>query len=285
MPEPADKRDIAASFRERLDRLIVRSGLNQSRFATEAGIDRSAMSQLLSGETTRLPRAETLIRIAQMGHVSLDWLLGISQDEGMSASIAPALALEEVQGGHNDTILASWHGEAAGTKIRYVPATIPDLLRTRAIIRHETRETKREPDIQIDEAEARVAYTRRTETDMEVCMPYQQLDMLRDGLGIWQGVTANDRREQILHMAALTSDLYPGFRLYLFDGRSHFSAPYTVFGPIRAAVYMGDMYMVLNTNEAIASLTRHFDQLVRAASVRAHEVSGYLERLAEAIKD
>ena len=77
-----DKRDLSSLFRERLKMLLQRSDLNQSAFAAAVGIDRSALSQLLSGASTRLPRAETLLNIAAEHKVSLDWLLGLSQDEG-----------------------------------------------------------------------------------------------------------------------------------------------------------------------------------------------------------
>ena len=77
-----DKRQLSDVFRDRLKQLLLRSGQNQSEFAGAVGIDRSALSQLLSGASTRLPRAETLLNIAAENRVSLDWLLGLSQDEG-----------------------------------------------------------------------------------------------------------------------------------------------------------------------------------------------------------
>jgi len=52
-----DKRDLSTLFRDRLRLILVRSGLNQSAFAAAVGIDRSALSQLLAGASTRLPRA------------------------------------------------------------------------------------------------------------------------------------------------------------------------------------------------------------------------------------
>ena len=72
-----DKRDLSVLFRERLKVLLIRSGANQSAFAATVGIDRSALSQLLAGASTRLPRAETLLNIAAEHKVSLDWLLGL----------------------------------------------------------------------------------------------------------------------------------------------------------------------------------------------------------------
>ncbi len=73
-----DKRDLSRLFQERIKSLLVRSGENQSSFAASVGIDRSALSQLLSGQSTRLPRVETLLNIAERHSVSLDWLLGLS---------------------------------------------------------------------------------------------------------------------------------------------------------------------------------------------------------------
>ena len=82
-------------------------------------------------------------------------------------------------------------------------------------------------------------------------------------------------------MAALLDDLYPTFRLFLYDGRLRYSVPYTIFGPYRAAIYVGDMYLVLNATEPIRTLTRHFDNLIRAADINAHEASAHARKLAE----
>lgn len=275
-----DKRDLSAIFRERLKLLVARSGLNQSAFAAAVGIDRSALSQLLSGTTTRLPRAETLLNIAAENRVSLDWLLGLSQDEGLTGELRQSLEIEEGQGAFDRTLLAKWHAEAAGTKIRYVPAGIPDLLRTEALIEYEAGITNKSLEAQAGETQYRIDYNRRPETDMEVCMPRHTLDIFARGLGVWDRFPAAARKEQLEHMARLLDDLYPSFRLFLYDGRQRYSVPYTIFGQLRAAIYVGDMYLVLNATEPIRTLTRHFDQLIRAAEVNAHEASDFARALA-----
>lgn len=277
-----DKRDLSSLFRERLRTLLARSGENQSAFAAAVGIDRSALSQLLSGASTRLPRAETLLNIAAEHKVSLDWLLGLSQDEGLTGEIHESLEIEEgLGGGFDRTLLARWHAEAAGTKIRYVPAGIPDLLRTDELIDYEAGITNRSTEAQIDETQYRIEYNRRPETDMEVCMPVHTLTIFAEGRGIWEGLSQAARRRQLDHMAQLLDDLYPTFRLYLYDGRARYSIPYTIFGSIRAAIYAGDMYVVLNATDPVRKLTRHFDNLIRSALVNAHETAGYARRLAE----
>ncbi|MCI5077709.1 helix-turn-helix transcriptional regulator [Oricola sp.] len=279
MPGSIDKRDVSRLFRDRLRTLLARSGQNRSAFAAGVNVDRSALTQLLAGDVTRLPRAETLMRIAAVHGVSLDWLLGLSQAEDVTAAIKPALELEEAPDDRDETLLESWHAEAVGTKIRYVPTTVPDLLRTDAVISYESRENKRTLTSRIDEAQERIAYTRRPETDMEICMPQQRLRDLRDGSGIWSDLAEPARLAQLDHMATLLDELYPSLRIYLFDAQTNFSAPYTVFGPYRVSVYVGDMYLVLNAKDAVASMTRHFDTLIRAATVQAHETAAWIRRL------
>lgn len=276
-----DKRDLSRLFRERLKLMLARSGQNQSAFAASVGIDRSALSQLLSGQSTRLPRAETLLNMAATYNASLDWLLGISQDEGLASEIRESLEIEEGTGSFDRTLLAAWHAEAAGTKIRYVPAGIPDLLRTDAVIDYEAEMTRKSRDSQIDEKDYRIDYNRRPETDMEVCMPRHMLEIFARGNGVWSGLADAARREQLAHMARLVDDLYPSFRLYLYDGRQRYSIPYTIFGQIRAAIYVGEMYLVLNAVTPVRTLTRHFDNLIRAAEINAHEAAGYCRELAD----
>jgi len=276
-----DKRLLAETVRRRLSILLARSGASQSAFARSIGIDRSALSQLLAGSAPRLPRAETLLALATQHKVSLDWLLGISHDEGLTGEIRESLEIEEGGGGFDRTLLAKWHAEAAGAKIRYVPAGIPDLLRTDALIDYEAGIARRDPESQHGETQYRIDYNRRPETDMEVCMPRHTLEIFARGLGVWSGFPAEARHEQLRHMARLLDDLYPSFRLYLYDGRRRYSVPYTIFGQIRAAIYMGDMYVVLNAADPVRKLTRHFDNLIRAAVINAHESSNFARSLAE----
>ncbi|MFB9978286.1 helix-turn-helix domain-containing protein [Mesorhizobium kowhaii] len=276
-----DKRDLSAVFRERLKLLLTRSDLNQSAFATAVGIDRSALSQLLSGASTRLPRAETLLNIAAEFKVSLDWLLGLSQDEGVTGEIRESLEIEEARDGFDRTLLAKWFAEAAGTKIRYVPAGIPDLLRTHALVDYEANITNRSRLTQANETQYRIDYNRRPETDMEVCMPRHTLEIFARGLGVWDRFPEVDRRQQLAHMATLLDDLYPTFRLFLYDGRMRYSIPLTIFGPYRAAIYVGDMYVVLNATQPVQALTQHFDNLIRAADVNPHEAAAFARNLAD----
>ena len=85
-------------------------------------------------------------------------------------------------------------------------------------------------------------------------------------------------------MVDLVEELYPSFRWFFFDGLTRYSAPVTIFGPRRAAVYIGQMYFVFNTTEHIRVLTRHFDNLIRAAVVQPPEVGALLRRLLDGVE-
>ena len=68
-------------FRDRVGQIIRQRKLNYSQFAKSIGVDRSTLSQLLSENDLRLPRADTLASIAEHYQISVDWLLGLT-DEG-----------------------------------------------------------------------------------------------------------------------------------------------------------------------------------------------------------
>ena len=106
------------------------------------------------------------------------------------------------------------------------------------------------------------------------------------GLRPRRGHLARPRRtptawQQLEHAADLADDLYPAYRWFLFDGRERYSVPYTVFGPKRAAIYVGDMYFVFTSTEHIRELTRHFDNLIRAARIQPNETAACIRELIE----
>ena len=276
-----DRRDTVRIFRQRLADVIARTGGSRAAFAQRIGIDRSTLAQVLSPANDRLPRVETLAAIAADQQVSIDWLLGLSQD----GPLAPAIIQQPLTvepGGHSpaDERLTRWHAEAAGYKVRYVPATLPDLLKTEELIRYEYRDHVGPiPESRIEAANARLANQRRPETDMEVCSSVQSVESFARGEGIWRDLAAPARRQQIEWMIELLDELYPTFRWFLYDGVRRFSVPLTVFGPKRAAIYVGHMYLVFNSTEHIRVLTEHFDNLIRAATVQPPKVSALLRRL------
>ena len=276
----ADRRDVADSFRERLKIVIDRSGNSGSEFARQCGIDRSALSQFLNENTLRLPRSETLMSIARAENVSLDWLLGISQDELGLGEVASSLSIEHAGTGDGESLLAKWHNEAAGYKIRYSPSSLPDLLRTPAVTRYEFGDHQTEtPEIKAGLSQTQLDYSRAPETDVEIVMPFQRLENLAKGADIWSSLERGKRQAQLDHMARLLEELYPRLRLFLYDGRNHFLAAFTVFGPKRVALYVGQMYMVVNSVEHIRQMSSQFDQMIREAVHTPERVADWISQL------
>jgi transcriptional regulator with XRE-family HTH domain len=278
-----DRRETVQVFRKNLSEVIERSGLSRSAFAAKLGLDRSTLSQLLSPDIQRLPRAETIAAIATSEQVSVDWLLGLSQEGQLGLDlVGPELEIEPGAGSPADERLQRWHAEAAGYKIRYVPATLPDLLKSEEVIDFEYRHHgSAVPQVRLQQAEERLAYSRRPETDMEVCTSFQSVEEFARGEGIWRALPVEIRRLQIGSMIRLIEELYPTFRWFLFDGLQRYCPPMTVFGPQRVAVYFGNMYVVFNSTEHIREMTRHFDGLIRAAVVQPTDMAAFLKSLLE----
>jgi transcriptional regulator with XRE-family HTH domain len=275
------RRETVEIFRTRLEEVIERSGMSRSAFARHIGTDRSTLSQLMAADGTRLPRAETIAAIAQAAQVSVDWLLGLSEKGQISADIMDAAV--EMEGGAAtpaDERLRRWHGEASGYKIRYVPTNLPDMLKSEEVIRYEyVHHETLGSEGRIEAAEARLAYSRRPENDVEVCSSYQALEEFARGEGVWRDLSVTARIEQLEAVIRLLDELYPTLRWFLYDGRQRYSVPVTIFGPQRAVVYAGDMYVVFSSREHIRRLTAQFDGLIRAAIMQPPEVIEYARRL------
>jgi transcriptional regulator with XRE-family HTH domain len=275
-----DKRDTVSIFRTRLGELIARTGSSRARFAAKAQLDRSTLTQLLAEANVRLPRAETIVRIAAAHGVSIDWLLGLSQQDHVATDVVSQLAIEPEAGDPADERLKRWHDEAHGFKIRYVPATLPDHLKTNATIAYESRKL-------IDpiahawsgQAHAWIDYAGRPESEIEVCAPMHDVIGFARGEGPWRGFAAADRRQQLAHMADRLDALYPAYRWFLFDSRERFSVPYTVFGPKRAVIYAGEIYLVFTATELIREFSTHFDNLIRHARVQPNECAAFVRSL------
>ena len=276
-----DRKALLDTFRSRLDLVIQRSGTTKSDFAAATHIDRSTLSQLLSPTNRRLPRIETLAEVAATQQVSIDWMLGLSHAGPMQAEmVQEETSFERDALAANDERLIAWFEEARGYKIRYVPSTLPDLLKTEEVIHHEVRGyVASRPEQKIETAAVRLAWTRAIGSDLECCNSIQAVDSLARGEGIWRTLSRAHRIAQLEHIIELTDELYPTLRWFLFDGLERYAAPVTIYGPQRAALYLGQMYLVLTSSEHVRTLTAHFDDLIRGAVVQPHEVARHVEAL------
>jgi transcriptional regulator with XRE-family HTH domain len=275
-----DKRQAVEFFRQRLLHVIDQSGMSQTAFAEAVRIDRSTLSQLLAPNNDRLPRVDTLVAIAAHRRCSVDWLLGLSQKDQFTDIVPESVQIEPNAPSPVDERLIRWHMDAAGYKIRHVPTTLPDFLKTEPVIRFEyERFAALGPERGIENAHSELAYLRRPETDMETCSSLQSVAGFARGEGVWSGLSRAERRTQIRHLIELVTELYPTFRWFLYDDRQVYSVPTTIFGPLRAAVYIGQAYLVFSSTEHIRALTKHFDALVRAATIQPTDLPAHLQPL------
>ncbi len=275
------RNDRLETFRSRLEEIVRASGVSRTAFAEEAGIDRSTLSQLLGSTNGRLPRLDTLLAIARKEEVSIDWLVGLSNDGPMQAQmIQEEMAFEPLGHADNEERLVAWLTESVGYKVRYVPSTIPDLLKTASVIRYELeRYVAATPTQRIETAAARLTWARSPDTAMECCSSVQSVKALARGEGIWAELDRTERVAQLDHIAELADELYPTLRWFLFDGLERYAAPVTIFGPLRASLYLGQLYLVLTSSDHVRTLTRHFDELIRGAVVQPPEIADYVTRL------
>ncbi|NCO85550.1 MAG: helix-turn-helix transcriptional regulator [Rhodobacterales bacterium] len=269
-----DKRDRALLFRERLVAAMMLTGRNQAALARQVGVDRSTLSQIIAPGSTRLPNAQLVAECATALGVSSDWLLGLSDRPERGADlIAAAMTMTEAPRALVDERIFAWHQEAAGYKIRHVPAALPDMLKTPEMLFWEYEPSLGRTTAQaIGASQDRLDWMRGARSDYEIAVPLHELQCFARAQGYYAGLSPALRLAQIDHLAALHDQLYPTLRLFLFDAHRLFSAPITVFGPLLAVIYLGHNYLAYRDTERVQAISRHFDLLVREADIAARDL-------------
>jgi len=279
-----DRQARASQFRDRLKRAMDDAGMSRAALARAAGIDRSTVSQMLMNEDLRMPGGHVLAEVSRVLGVSADWLLGLSDKSARVGDLIDRSTSLSDTGramAADDQIFA-WHEEAAGYKIRHVPTTLPDMLKTDAMLRWEyAPETMKTPDRAIAAAHARMDWMRGTTSDYEIALPLHEIESFVEGSGYYAGLSKQIRAEQLAWLIEVYDQFFPRLRLFFFDLKTEFSAPLTVFGPQMAVIYVGRHYLAVHDRDRVAALSRHFDGLVREAQVADRAVPAYLEGLRE----
>lgn len=280
-----DKRDRAALFRGRLAEAMARGGVNRSALARRGGVDRSTIAQLLSDEGARLPGGHLVAALAAGLGVSSDWLLGLTdRPERPGDVIAAAVTITEAARAVSDDQLLHWHREAAGRKIRHVPTTLPDMLKTEEMLRWEyQRMLGKTPDQAVGAMQDRLRLLRAEPSDYEIAMSTAELKACAAGAGYYEGLGAGMRRRQLHSLAEDARGWFPTLRLHLFDARRVFSAPITVFGTMIGVIYVGRIYLAFRSLDRVRSLSAHFDGLVREVEVDARDAPDWIEALAAGV--
>lgn len=273
-----DKRDLSAQFKERLEQVLASHPAGKGQFLRDVGMDRSALSQFLNPESDRLPRAETLRRIARVSGVSVDWLLCLENAPEGRQEVAESVQIEKAVQADGSTPLDQWRSAASGFKLRYVPSTLPDMVSLAP-----------EPETNVSDArgggvENLLGQISLDDMDVEIAMPVQTLRDLSARSGLWRGADPDQCRAQLAYMARVCRKNYPALRLHLYDGTQTFSAPFTVFGKQRVALYIGDAYLVISSPDQIRGFAKQFDRLVRRAIIGADRVHEMLSELADKVR-
>jgi len=283
----SDKRDRADLFRDRLMQALTHSSMSRAALARAVGVDRSTVTQMLAEGEVRMPGGHVVAACATALDVSADWLLGLTdRPEQAGRLLESSLSISETgrATGLDDQIFA-WHREAEGYKIRHVPATLPDMLKTNAVLQWEYAPiTHRRPDEAIEAAAERLDWMALTQSDYEVAMAVHELDSFARGEGYYAGLGAGARAAQIDWLIELYERFFPSLRLFLFDARRVYSSPVTVFGPMMAVIYMGRHYIAFRDRDRVRTVTQHFDWLVREASVPDSAILPYLRGLREKVE-
>lgn len=280
-----DKRIRADLFRDRLGVAMLAASVSQAELARLVSVDRSTISQLLAEGSSRLPNAQVVAECALALQVSADWLLGLTDRPEMGAELlAASLVVTEAPRALVDDQIYNWHREAAGYKIRHVPATLPDMLKTDAMLRWEyDPHLGKSIEQAIGASRDRLDWMRTARSDYEIALPLHEIAAFAQASGYYHGLPLDVREHQLDQLISLTEQLYPSLRIYLFDARRVFSAPLTVFGPLLAVVYLGRHYMAFRDSARVDSLTQHFDWLVREAALSARDVTAHLRDLRAAL--
>ena len=260
---------------------MQKKAMSQSALARRVGVDRSTISQLLSGESPRLPNAQVVAECAAALGVSADWLLSLSERPETAADLlAASTRMTEAPRALIDEHIFAWHQEAAGYKIRHVPASLPDMLKTNALLEWEySPHLGRTTQQAIGASADRLSWMRNASSDYEIALPRHEMISFATATGYYSDVPSDIRAEQIDRFADLLESLYPRMRLYLFDARRLFSAPITIFGPLLSVLYVGQNYIAFRDTERVQAMTAHFDRLVREASVSSRMLPDYLREL------
>lgn len=281
MHKNIDKFTRASQFRTRLIQAMRDAGISQSALARAIRSDRSTLSQALTDDGARLPSAHVVGACASALGVSSDWLLSLSDRPETAADLlSNSFEVSQAPRALVDEQIFAWHREAAGYKIRHVPATLPDMLKTDEMLNWEYGpHLGRTTEQAINASRDRLNWMRDAGSEYEIALPMFELTSFIRGTGYYAGLPAALRLAQTDQLISLSRQLYPRLRIYQFDARRLYSAPVTIFGPLLAVFYAGGHYMAFRDTQRIETFSNDFDTLVREATHTARDFPDQLTEL------
>jgi len=100
-------------------------------------------------------------------------------------------------------------------------------------------------------------------------------------VGYYADLPADVRAQQLERMRDLSTQLYPRVRIYVFDAKMLYSSPITIFGPLLAAMYLGQNYLVFRDASRVETFIDHFDTLVRQSGFPSRSFPDVLSDLVD----
>lgn len=274
-----EKRALSTLFRDRLHEAFGNTGKSISAFCRDNGVDRTTFSQLLSSEYSRLPRADTVAVLANALNVSADWLLGLSQDyqRGVDILESSVTFTDDKEEVFMQTWI-DWCQEISRGKLRHVPVTLPDIVKTNDFLFHEYIPVLGEEEAKksIDTVKENL-YLTNMPSDYEMCASTQSITDFIAGTYIYSDFPKKVRKEQIEYMIEVVKDLYPRFRLHLYDSREIISVSFGIFNDKKVALYDDGSYLIYNWKTHVEYFEDKFDSMIRRATVHPHEITDWLE--------
>ena len=160
--------------------------LNRSSLAERAGVDRSTISLLLSEQQVRLPSGHVVADLAAALKVTADWLLGLTTTSRAPGEILrESLEVAERTPGHTDANIERWLNEAADAKVRNVPASLPEFMKTEAVMTLEYADyAGKSPQQALADTQTRLSISRLPGRDTEIALPRQRLEDFARRAGI-----------------------------------------------------------------------------------------------------
>ncbi|EDZ43802.1 transcriptional regulator, XRE family [Rhodobacteraceae bacterium HTCC2083] len=194
-------------------------GVTKSGLSRAAHVDRSTIGQLLKSDQPRLPNAQLAADAAKALGVSTDWLLGLTnRPETPGDIVAAALSLSPAERTSADEQLLEWHHEAAGYKVRHVPATLPDILKTKRMLNWEyaaVRE-RRLPEA-YSAMQDQLEWLSSGVSDYEIALPIHEIEACAAGTSYYKDAGKDVREEQLHFIADQCEQMFPRLRIFLFD--------------------------------------------------------------------
>ncbi|MCB2029772.1 MAG: helix-turn-helix transcriptional regulator, partial [Rhodoferax sp.] len=215
--ERITKSQRAFQFRERLSEAMLERQLNRTTLAERSGVDRSTVSQLLGEHQVRLPSGHVVAELATALGVTTDWLLGLTSNTLSPGEILrESLEVAQASAAPADANIERWLLESAGAKIRNAPTTLPEFMKTQAVMELEYASyVGKSPEQAKASNETRLTLNRGTGMDHELAVPRQRMEEFAQRHGIWSALSPAQVREQLILMADLCEELYPSTRLHL----------------------------------------------------------------------